>query len=121
MKRCLAAALAILTLTQPALAAVGCQGTVTQVMLQPEGTALVDFGFGNFRMCEMNSSITVNRGPNVGGNATLTPVMCQALYTSFLTAKSTGKQVIAYLDAASCNLGNGSLPNPYPYYFYFLQ
>jgi hypothetical protein len=121
MRKWFIAALACCSLSAPAMAGVYCQGTVTETALQPEGTAYVTFGYGSMRLCEMNGNLTINRGPNVGGNATLTPVMCQALYSSFLTAKSIGKQVIASVDASSCPTFNGTVPNPYPYTFQFPQ
>lgn len=109
------------TFSTPLLAGVVCQGTVTETALQPEGTAYVTFGYGSMRLCEMNSTLTVNRGPNVGGNVGITPAVCQALYTSFMTAKSTGKQVIAWFDLSNCPALNGGVPNPYPYTYQFPQ
>lgn len=105
----------------PALAAVGCQGVVNKVLIQPEGTVFADFGYGRLLVCSLNSNQTVNRGSSFGGNTTLTVTTCQALLSSFLTAKASGRPVIAYADRSDCNFVDGALPDPYPYFFYFLQ
>ncbi|MBU0832121.1 MAG: hypothetical protein KKH33_07025 [Alphaproteobacteria bacterium] len=118
MKLCLLM-LGVLGAAGPALAGVSCQGTVTAVSLQPEGTAYVDFGHGGMRLCEMNGNLTVDRGPNAGGATTITPTMCQALYATFLTTKSAGKTVIATIDAGTCPTFSGGVPTPYPHTFQF--
>lgn len=123
MKRiaaCFAAA-ASLAYASGASAAVGCQGVVNKVMIQPEGTVFVDFGYNRLLICNLNGSISVNRGASQGGSTTVSPITCQALLSSFLTAKASARPVIAYVDRSDCNFVDGSVPDPYPYFFYFLE
>jgi hypothetical protein len=103
----------------PAMAAVACQGVVTQTYMEPNGDTYVTWGTWNTRICNPGQSVNVDRGPNAGGGTTISPAACQSLTAMFMTAKSQGKQVQVFIDKTSCSFGGG-YENPYPYYFFFL-
>ncbi len=103
----------------PALATIGCQGTVTQVGMEPNGDTYVFWGSWSTRICNAGQTVAIDRGTNGGGGTTITPAACQSLTSMFLTAKALGKQVTVYIDQSTCTF-NGSYQNPYPYYFQFM-
>lgn len=120
MKTLLTAMVASISLAgSPAMAAVGCQGAVTQTYMEPNGDTYVTWGSWNTRICNPSQTWTVDRGPGAGGSTTLTPAICQTLISMFMTAKSQGKQVTVYVDKTSCTF-TGGFETPYPFYFYFL-
>ena len=123
MKKILFASLPLLLLSQPASAAVACQGTVNLVALTPEGDVYADIGLpsGGLKLCFSGTSTTVNRGSN--GPATISATQCQTLYAGFAQAMAAGKPVRILVERPDCNLtyGSGGLPDPYPYIIYFLN
>lgn len=120
MKKLFIAVLASASLAaSPALAAVGCQGVVTQTYMEPNGDTYVTWGSWNTRICNPGQTVTVDRGPLFGGGTTITPAGCQSLISMFMTAKAQGRQAAVYIDKSSCTF-NGGYENPYPYFFYFL-
>lgn len=118
MKKSIIVTLICLLLPRPALADITCQGVVAFTMLGPDGTFYVNFGYNRLQLCNVDASVTVNRGA-VYGTTTVTPARCQALMSAFMTAKASGKPVMAASARSDCNFVDGDLPNPYPYHFYF--
>jgi hypothetical protein len=105
--------------SSPAFAVIGCQGTVNQITMEPNGDTYVYWGSWSTRICSAGQTVTVDRGPNGGGGTTINPSTCQSLTALFLTAKSLGKQVTVYVDQTACTF-TGGYQNPHPYYYYFL-
>lgn len=103
----------------PVMAAVACQGVVTQTYMEPNGDTYVTWGSWNTRICNAAQNTSVDRGSGAGGPTTILPATCQSLISMFMTAKSQGKQVAVYVDKASCAF-TGGMETPYPYYFFFL-
>ena len=83
----------LLLCATPASAGVVCTGTVSRVIIGPDGDTYVDFGYNRVKVCVADASLTVNRGVNSGGQVTITPGRCSALISAFLTAKASGKPV----------------------------
>jgi hypothetical protein len=116
-KKMVVTAAAFCFASSPAVAVV-CQGVVLNADIQADGLVVVNFGYGHNSVCYLNSNLTVNRGPAYGA-VTITPTTCQALYSMFLTSKTTGKYISPHFDRPDCNIGNWVIPNPYPYYWMF--
>lgn len=95
-----------------------CNGVVQSLTLAPEGDVFVNFGYNRVRICQLDTSVTVNRGASYGGTTTITAGRCQALYSSFLTARASGSPITARV-GATCVFTDGAYPNPYPYQFVF--
>lgn len=120
MKKLFTAMLAGLSLaSSPALAAVACQGAVTQTYMEPNGDTYVTWGSWNTRICNSAYATSVDRGSGAGGPTAIQPATCQSLISMFMTAKAQGKQVAVYVDKASCTF-TGGMETPYPFYFFFL-
>ena len=97
-----------------------CSGVVQSVTLAPEGDVYVDFDFvySRMRICQLDTSVTVNRGSSYGGNTTITAGRCAGLLSAFLTAKAGSKAVTARVEG-SCAFTDGAYPNPFPFQFVF--
>lgn len=100
-----------------------CTTKVTGVAVAPGGTVLVTLqGIGTPKICELNSTMI---GPGVGS---ISPEVCKAWVSMFLTAKASGQNFSFIIDygtnpaPASCqNLAsfNYAIPDPFPYWVNF--
>jgi hypothetical protein len=84
------------------------------------GGLYVDFGYNRLFLCSPDSSTAVNFGA-YGGAGSITAESCRWLYSGYMTALSTGKQIQVLVDRTDCNFTDGALPNPYPAQTYFLK
>jgi hypothetical protein len=96
-----------------------CTGVVQSITLAPEGDLSVKF-YGNIRMriCQLDASVTVDRGSAFGGTTMITAGRCAGLLSSFMTAKASSTPVTARVSGA-CTFVDGAFPNPYPFQFVF--
>lgn len=108
-----------LLFSNSAMAAIGCTGTVSTIIIGPDGDVYANFGHNRLKICIADSSLTVNRGVNQGGQVTISPGRCALLVSAFMTAKASGRPVTAHVDRTDCNFGDGAVPDPYPYHYYF--
>lgn len=113
-----AGALLGLAIAAPAAASVACRGVVTNIAIEPDSAVWVSYGHGMHRLCFLNSNHNVNIG---AAWTAITPETCKSLYSSFTTAKATGRQVSAIYERTDCNIGNWVDPNPYPALWEFPQ
>jgi len=97
-----------------ALAAVSCVGAVYSNTIGPDGDYFVDFGYGRTRICATGGTVTVYRAPGNTSPVNITPAVCTALQSFFMTAEAAGQDVTASVDRSDCNMGDGVYPNPYP-------
>lgn len=95
-----------------ALADYSCTGYVAKIAMHPiNGLLQVDAGYGVHYLCKI--------GAEENG---VTAESCAALYSSFLAAQASGRQVtLAYNEnggtAQNCSeLGNWTTPDPFPYH-----
>lgn len=95
-----------------------CSGVVQAVTVGPDGDFFANFGYNRVRICQLDATVTVDRGSSNGGTIAITPARCQVLYSSFLTARASGKTVTARV-GATCTFVDGAYPNPYPFQFVF--
>jgi hypothetical protein len=113
-----AACLAIACIKTSSAEAIICQGVVVTADIQADGLVVVNYGYGFHSVCNLQSNYTVWRGVSYG-NTTITPGMCQSLYSMFLTSKTTGKFISPHYERNDCNIGNWVLPSPSAYYWMF--
>jgi hypothetical protein len=118
-RRSIGGLLAVALMASTPAQAIECSGTVTRVLIQPEGTVFVDFGYGRTRLCELSGPTSVDRGPSWGSTTVISQVACQAFVSAFLTAKASTRRVKFQIDRSDCNMGDGALPTPYPYFIIF--
>lgn len=108
-----------LLLSNSALAAIDCTGTVSTIIIGPDGDVYANFGYNRLKICVADASLTVNRGVSQGGQVTISPGRCELLVSAFMTAKASGRPVTAYVDRTDCNFVDGAIPDPYPYQYRF--
>jgi hypothetical protein len=127
-----------LGMATPALADnyLSCNAIVSDVSISPQGSVYVTFsGMGTPLMCNLNSSTTAYQTGTNGGAATITVATCQALLSTFLTAKASAQSMTLSFDFGSATppactsiaslsspyAFSWTTPAPYPYTIQFGQ
>jgi hypothetical protein len=113
-----AAAFAALMMSGTASAIVTCEGKITYLALNPDGSVNVAVnGYGTWGMCNLSTPYSL-------GSVTFTPESCRAWYATFLAAQKAGSTIRLYFNT-SANSANGAectaighwvYPNPAPYH-----
>lgn len=115
--RAIALASAATIAASPASAVI-CEGTVVSVATEASAYVGVDFGFGNNLICSLSSTVQKDTG-NAYGVVSVTPEYCQALFSSFLTAKASRGTIRFYYDLTTCPVEQ-TLPK-WPYAIQFIN
>jgi len=109
---------AALSATSPAMASIGCQGTVTWTSTNPNGEAYAGWGSWSMRLCQLGASTTVYTGTGGAGGYTINPDTCQAILSQFMTAKAQNRTATVYTSAPTCDF-TGGYATYYPAGFLF--
>lgn len=90
--------------TSQAISAVWCAGKVTNMQVDVNGYVTVEWGFQPIILCNINSDTTFPSPQGPIGYKT-----CEAIYSTALTAQSTGRDFMAHLatDNSCDGLFNG--------------
>jgi hypothetical protein len=104
-------AIATMLASGSASASVDCQGKVTYLGLNPDGTVNVNIGFGIWGMCNVSSTYSL-------GSVTFTPESCRAWYSTFLAAQKSGSTIrMHFISGPACaQIGHWVFPDPAPYH-----
>lgn len=105
----------------PAWANYTCEGQVANLGFNlNSGTVTINIGTGQHYLCSLHPAYDA-------GNASfdaVPPEACAAMYSTFLTAKTSGRAVKFWYQSAGgtaqCQWaaeGHWAVPDPYPYYF----
>lgn len=98
-----------------------CTSKISEVVVQPSGAVQINFvGVGTPALCNLNATISTSV-------AAVTPEVCRAWLSMFITAKATQQNFTMAIDygtgnappATCANLPNftNMLPAPFPYWF----
>jgi hypothetical protein len=105
------AAIALMLFSASASATVDCQGKITYLGLNPDGTVNVNIGFGVWGICNLSTPYSL-------GTVTFTPESCRAWYGTFLAAQKSGSTIrMHFVSGPACaQIGHWVWPNPASYH-----
>ena len=106
-----------------AMANFTCEGKISYLALNPDGSVNVSVGFGTWGICNLSTTSVGN------GNVTYTPEACRGWFASMLASQKAGHSLRFYF-VSSANTNNGPectaighwvWPNPAAYHMAILN